>query len=43
MKGIPATPALVLQSTSAILTGAVATPAELLLASANALGVAGVK
>lgn len=43
MKAIPATPALVLQSTSAFVTGAAATPAEILVASAQALGAFGVK
>jgi hypothetical protein len=43
MKAIPATPALVLQSSSAFVTSAVATPAEILTASAAALGTFGVK
>jgi hypothetical protein len=43
MKAIPATPALVLQSTSSFVTGAAATPAEILVASAQALGAFGVK
>jgi hypothetical protein len=43
MKAIPATPALVLQSSSAFVTSAVATPAEILTASAAALGAFGVR
>jgi hypothetical protein len=43
MKAIPATPALVLQSTSSFVTGAAATPAEILVASAQALGAFGMK
>lgn len=43
MKAIPATPALVLQSTSAFVTGTMATPAEILVASAQALGAFGIK